>query len=386
MGGPIAVPCETTSQPPFRNMPVKQRGESRKVQSRRSTETIGRRVRRALDRLDGRLSRFGRVGSTLALTAMAVSGAVPLHFLIRIVEGLPIQPIAAFNLAFEVALVSAPIIFYARDVIAQLKTSRASMNELSRRLEISAAQAENANRAKSAFLANMSHELRTPLNAIMGFSEVMKDEHLGPVQNQRYLSYAADIHSSGRYLLGIINDILDLSKIEAGKMSVEAAEEFALRDALEASLSICANLAEKFDVRLVTRLPPDSVRLCAVERMVRQIMINLVGNAIKFTPAGGLVEVNCGHLVDGGYAVTVQDSGIGMTEQEIAKALMPFGQVENKMTATHTGTGLGLPLAKAMLELHGGRLEIHSVPGRGTSIILKFPAARVTPVLKVVAA
>ena len=362
------------------------RGEKPQVPGRRSTTTIADRVRRALDRLDAELSRLGRVGSTAALTAMAVGAAVPLHFLIRIAEDLPVQPISAFNLAIEVALVSAPIIFYARDVITQLKSSRARMNEMSRRLEISAVQAENANRAKSAFLANMSHELRTPLNAIMGFSEVMKDQHLGPVHNDRYLSYAADIHSSGRYLLGIINDILDLSKIEAGKMSVDAAEEFPLCQALEASLSICGNLAAKFDVRLVSKLPPPSVRICAVERMVRQIVINLVGNAIKFTPAGGLVEVSGGHLVDGGYALTVQDAGIGMNEAEIAKALMPFGQVENKMTATHNGTGLGLPLAKAMLELHGGKLEIHSVPGRGTSIILKFPANRVMPALKVVAA
>jgi len=356
------------------------------VYNRRSTITVGDGIRRALDRLDGRLSHLGRLGSTTALTAMAVAAVTILHFLVRTAEGLPVQPFAMFNLVVEVTLVCAPIIFYARDVIAQLKTSRADMREMSRRLAISVEQAENANRAKSAFLANMSHELRTPLNAIMGFSEVMKDEHLGPVQNARYLAYAGDIHSSGRYLLGIINDILDLSKIEAGKMSVDAAEEFPLCQALEGSLSICANLAEKFGVRLVSRPPPDSVRLLAVERMVRQILINLVGNAIKFTPAGGTVEITGAPLVDGGYALTVQDSGIGMTEEEVAKALMPFGQVENKMTATRNGTGLGLPLAKAMLEVHGGRLEIHSSPGRGTSIILKFPAGRVVPALKVAAA
>jgi len=120
--------------------------------------------------------------------------------------------------------------------------------------------------------------------------------------------------------------------------------------------------------------------------MVRQILINLVGNAIKFTPSGGTVEISGAPLMDGGYAITVQDSGIGMTEAEIAKALVPFGQIENKMTATRNGTGLGLPLAKAMLEVHGGRLEIHSSPGRGTSIILKFPAGRVVPALKVAAA
>ena len=354
--------------------------------NRRSKITVGDGIRRALDRLDGRLSHLGRLGSTTALTAMAVTAVATLHFLVRTAEGLPVQPISIFNVAIEVALVAAPIIFYARDVIAQLKTSRTDMREMSRRLAISVEQAENANRAKSAFLANMSHELRTPLNAIMGFSEVMKDEHLGPVQNARYLAYAGDIHSSGRYLLGIINDILDLSKIEAGKMSVDAAEEFPLCQALEGSLSICANLAEKFGVRLVTRAPPDSVRLLAVERMVRQILINLVGNAIKFTPSGGTVEISGAPLMDGGYAITVQDSGIGMTEAEIAKALMPFGQVENKMTATRNGTGLGLPLAKAMLEVHGGRLEIHSAPGRGTSIVLKFPASRVVPALKVAAA
>jgi len=327
--------------------------------------------------LDDRLSRFGRFGSTLALTAMAECAAVPLQFLMRTLEGLPIQPVMVFNLTVEVAVVGAPIIFYARDVIAQLKTSRTRMNELSRRLAITAEQAENASRAKSAFLANMSHELRTPLNAIMGFSEVMKDQHLGPVLNPRYLAYAADIHTSGRYLLGIINDVLDLSKIEAGKMSLDSAEEFPLRQALQASLSICTSLGEKFGVQLESDLPPEDVRVLAVERMVRQIMINLIGNAIKFTPAGGCVTVSGAPCPEGGYAVTVKDTGIGMTENEITKALTPFGQVENKMTATHTGTGLGLPLAKAMLELHGGALDIESQPGHGTEIVLKFPAERI---------
>ncbi len=344
------------------------------------------RIRRTLVRLDGQLSRLGQIGSTAALTAMAVAAALPLHVLIRFVEGLPVQPLPALNLVLVVALITAPSIFYARDVIAKLKTSRARMNEMSRRLEMSVAQAEHANRAKSAFLANMSHELRTPLNAIMGFSEVMKDQHLGPLQHPRYLAYAADIHASGCYLLGIINDILDLSKIEAGKMSVEAATEFALREAIEASLSICGGLADKFGVQLVNNLVAENIRLLAVERMVRQILINLVGNAVKFTPAGGTVELSGVPLGDGGYAVMVQDSGIGMSEADIVKALTPFGQVENRMTATHKGTGLGLPLAKSMLELHGGELEIRSVPGHGTSITLKFPAERVAGAAKAAAA
>jgi signal transduction histidine kinase len=343
---------------------------------RRSEASIPVRIRAALDALDSKLSRFGRCGSTIALTTMAVCADAPLHYLVRSLEGLPVQPIAILNVSIETALVAAPIIFYARDVIAKLKSSRTSLDEMSRRLAISAEQAEQASRAKSAFLANMSHELRTPLNAIMGFSEVMKDQHLGELQNPRYLAYAADIHASGRYLLGIINDILDLSKIEAGKMSLDQAEEFPLRQALEGSLAICSTLGEKYGVRLNCQFPPEEVRLLAVERMVRQIIINLVGNAIKFTPAGGSVDVAGAGLACGGYAVTVKDCGIGMSKSDILHALTPFGQVENKMTATHTGTGLGLPLAKAMMELHGGTLEIQSEPGCGTLIFLKFPASR----------
>ena len=353
---------------------------------RRSAESIARRVKTVLDNMDSQLSQYDRFGATIALTVMAVGAVVPLHIVVRRLEGLAVQPVAILNIAIEIAVVAAPIIFYSRDVIAQLKNSRTSLDEMSRRLAITAEQADQANRAKSAFLANMSHELRTPLNAIMGFSEVMKDQHLGPVQNPRYLGYAADIHASGRYLLGIINDILDLSKIEAGKMSLDQAEEFPLRQALEGSLAICGTLGEKFGVRLDCELPPEEVRLMAVERMIRQIMINLVGNAIKFTPAGGSVEVAGAELPCGGYAVTVRDSGIGMSKSDIVKALTPFGQVENKMTATHSGTGLGLPLAKAMLELHGGALEIESEPNRGTVVVLKFPASRMRYGRKVEAA
>ena len=345
--------------------------------SRVSVHHISARIRQGLDALDAQLTRLGRFGSTAALTAMAVCVAVPLHFLVRALEGQPVGWLAVLNLSAEVTIVSAPIIFYARDVIAQLKKSRARLDEMSRRLAISAEQAEQANKAKSAFLANMSHELRTPLNAIMGFSEVMKQQHLRPVHNLRYLGYAADIHASGRYLLGIINDILDLAKIEAGKMSLENAEEFALRHSLESSLGMVADLGGKYGVRVIGELPPEHVRLVAVDRMIRQIVINLVGNAIKFTPAGGSVTVSGAATPGGGYAVTVQDSGIGMTQEEIAQALMPFGQIENKMTATHNGTGLGLPLAKAMLELHDGTLDISSRPGHGTRIVLNFPAIRV---------
>ena len=353
---------------------------------RRSATLFSPAVRAKFDALDNWLSRFGLFGSAAILTAMAVSAVVSLHAVVGLLEGRPVRLHSLVNLALEITLITAPIVFYARDVIAQLKTSRTAMDEMSRRLRITVDQAEQANRAKSAFLANMSHELRTPLNAIMGFSEVMKDQHLGPMNNPRYLAYAGDILASGRYLLGIINDILDLSKIEAGKMTLENAEEFPLCQALEGSLAICTALGEKFGVKIESRLPAEDVRILAVERMIRQIMINLVGNAIKFTPAGGKVQVSGSSTSDGGYAVTVQDSGIGMSEQDIIKALTPFGQVENKMTATHNGTGLGLPLAKAMLELHDGSLEITSRPGTGTRIVLRFPASRINTGCKVAAA
>lgn len=352
---------------------------------RRSNPIVAR-IKLSLDELDSQLSRYGRLGSTLALTLMAVGAATPLYVLLQRLEGLAVKPIGVLNASVEIGLVAAPIILYARDVIAQLKSSRTSLDAMSRDLALAAQQADEANRAKSAFLANMSHELRTPLNAIMGFSEVMKDQHLGLMHNPRYLSYAADIHASGRYLLGIINDILDLSKIEAGKMSLEQEEEFPLRQALAGALAMCSSLGEKFGVQLHYELPPEEVHLMAVERMVRQIVINLVGNAIKFTPAGGFVDVAGQSLGCGGYAVRVQDSGIGMSKEDITKALSPFGQVQNKMTATHNGTGLGLPLAKAMLELHGGSLRIESQPGRGTLIVMNFPANRVRNGRKIAAA
>jgi signal transduction histidine kinase len=330
-----------------------------------------------LDALDGQLSRLGVLGSALVLTAIAVTTVVTTHFMIRYAYGMPIRPASIFVLALEMTAVLLPMMLFGRRVISEQKKSRSELAEMSRRLKIAAEQAHQANRAKSQFLANMSHELRTPLNAIMGFSEVMKDQHMGPVNNPRYLAYAKDIHSSGRYLLGIINDILDLSKIEAGKMSLESAEEFEFASTVSASLGMIENLGARFEVEVIDNMPRDGVRLVAVERMVRQILINLVGNAIKFTPAGGTVCISGRILVDGGYELTVSDSGVGMTTEEIAVALTPFGQIANMMSSKHTGTGLGLPLAKAMMELHGGSLSIVSAPKKGTAVVLGFPAARV---------
>jgi signal transduction histidine kinase len=348
--------------------------------------SLASRIRAGLDVLDAQLSRLGRYGATAALTVVVTGTTLLIQNLLNILEGRTLPVFAVGNVAIEVAIVVFPLILYSRDMIDELRRSRAHLDVMSRRLHASVHQAEAANKAKSAFLANMSHELRTPLNAIMGFSEVMKDEVLGPLNNPRYVGYAGDIHASGRYLLGIINDILDLSKIEAGKMSLESAAEFSLAAAVNASLTMVAPLAEKYGVRVTAAVPDDGVQLHAVERMIRQIMINLLGNAIKFTPADGEVHVAGLATAGGGYTLMVRDSGIGMTDADIARALTPFGQVENKMTATHTGTGLGLPLAKAMVELHDGVMTVDSTPHIGTTITLHFPASRVATAAAVAAA
>ncbi len=326
------------------------------------------------------------VAGSVALTLLFVCAAAGVHFLVRWAEGLPIEGASVANIFIEMGLVGGPTIFYARYVIAALKRSRAQMGTLSRRLATAVEQAEQASRAKSAFLANMSHELRTPLNAILGFSEIMKDQHLGPVHNARYLSYSRDIHSSGRHLLGIINDVLDLAKIESGKMTLEDAEEFELTPSIAAALTMVSGLGEKYGVALTVDLPQTGIRLIGAERMLRQIVINLAGNAIKFTPEGGSVTVHGSVAPDGRFVLTVRDSGVGMSEIEIANALVPFGQNATAMSAKHTGTGLGLPLAKAMLELHGGRLEITSRPQKGTTVTVSFPADRVLTGARVAAA
>jgi len=316
------------------------------------------------------------VGSTIVLSAMAVVMASLVH-LVLYFDGAKLTLLAFSNIVVETLAVAVPLILYSRRIITQLERSRSQLAGMSRRLAFAVDEAELANRAKSSFLANMSHELRTPLNAILGFSEVMKDQHLGLVHNPRYLSYANDIHSSGRHLLAIINDVLDLAKIEAGKMTIENAAPFELAPVLASSLAMLKGLGEKYGVMVHNEMTEDGLRVNAVERMIRQIVINLVGNAIKFTPAGGSVHLSGRLRNDGCYEVAVRDTGVGMSEKEMAQAMLPFGQIENRFTGKHDGTGLGLPLAKAMLELHGGSLTMSSKPELGTTVTMTFPAQRV---------
>jgi PAS domain S-box-containing protein len=235
--------------------------------------------------------------------------------------------------------------------------------------------AENASRQKSEFLARISHELRTPLNAIMGFSEVMRMERFGAIKNDRYRAYANDIHSSGQHLLDLINDLLDLSKVEAGKLELNFTAE-SISDATDHAFRLLAEEAKSARVLVRTFFPAKLPRVVADHRALRQIMLNLVSNAVKYTDAGGQVTVSAELLLDGALAVRVKDSGIGMTADQLRDALEPFARVETPDRARQ-GTGLGLPLTKALIEANRAKLSLSSAPGQGTTAEVVFPVTRV---------
>ncbi|HEC14894.1 MAG TPA: HAMP domain-containing histidine kinase [Rhodospirillales bacterium] len=236
--------------------------------------------------------------------------------------------------------------------------------------------AELATRTKSNFLANMSHELRTPLNAILGFSEMFLNETFGPLGHGRYKEYAADIHHSGVHLLSLINDILDVSAIEAGKFELH--EDFIdLFKLIDRSLRIIRPKATQGRIVLETSTGGDVPMIRADARRCRQMLLNLLSNAIKFTPPDGRVKTETRRGEDGTISITVSDTGVGMDEDGMKKALIPFGMVRRAYDGKHEGTGLGLPLTKFLIEAHNGHLEIKSAPGKGTAVTLIFPTARV---------
>jgi PAS domain S-box-containing protein len=234
--------------------------------------------------------------------------------------------------------------------------------------------AEIANRSKTEFLANMSHELRTPLNAIIGFSQVMASEMLGPIATTRYVGYARDILASAEHLLGIINDILDVSKLESGKLDL-VEETVDLPKAIAELIVLVDGKAKAADISLVARQEAGVPLLCGDLRKVKQIVLNLVTNAIKFSRAGGEVEIVLKND-DGAAAIAVIDRGIGMDAHEVELAMTRFGQVTGPWTRDHAGTGLGLPLAIGLAELHGATLTVTSTKGVGTIVTVVFPAAR----------
>lgn len=237
-------------------------------------------------------------------------------------------------------------------------------------------EAAQASRTKSDFLANVSHELRTPLNAIIGFADVMIHEISGPLGAPIYGEYIEHIHESGRHLLGVINDILDVSAIEAGRLELHE-ETVNICDALETCLTFVGNRAEQGGVILQNDVPNNLPLMKVDDRRVKQVLTNLLANAVKFTDPGGRVTVSGGVLPDGALEIQVSDTGTGMTEEEISLAMSPFGRAASSVAKKKEGTGLGLPLSKRLMDVHGGALSIDSRPDEGTSVTVVFPPERV---------
>jgi two-component system cell cycle sensor histidine kinase PleC len=231
-------------------------------------------------------------------------------------------------------------------------------------------RAEEANQAKSKFLANMSHELRTPLNAIIGFSEIMESGMFGPLGTDKYREYCTDIHQSGQYLLDVINDILDMSKIEAGRIRLDP-EQIELEPFLNDAMRVVSGRADDKRLKLIARIGRGS-RLIADHRLLKQIVLNLLSNAVKFTPEGGRVTIRA-RAVSGWVSIAIADTGIGIPEDALARLGRPFEQVESQLTKSHQGSGLGLAIAKSLTELHHGTMRIRSQLGHGTMVMLRLP-------------
>ncbi|MFN4312469.1 MAG: ammonium transporter [Ferrovibrio sp.] len=272
-----------------------------------------------------------------------------------------------------------PIALQYNRVIARVTRDAEMLRRAIDDLKRAKTAAEAASNAKTAFLGNMSHELRTPLNAVIGFSEILTGELFGPLGDQRYRDYAADILASGRHLLSLVNDLLDHTRIEAGQVVLHDAE-LDVTEHCEAALRMMRERAAAADLRLISDYGDGLPDLLADERALRQMLLNLLGNAVKFTPPGGLVSLSVRQEQDGRLAIAVADTGIGMKREDVPRALEPFVQLHDHLNKSYAGTGLGLPMVQALIRLHGGTLTIDSREGDGTIVTLRFPRRRVVQV------
>jgi signal transduction histidine kinase len=271
-----------------------------------------------------------------------------------------------------------------RGHVVELEATKLELEAATGQLRMALEAAAAGSQAKSQFLATMSHELRTPLNAIIGFAEMQALQIFGPLGDQRYHDYAKDILSSGRHLLGLINDVLDIAKLDVGHLELHD-EDIDLAISIGECTHMTACQAETAGVRLGVDLAAELPYVRFDKRRLHQVLLNLLSNAVKFTPAGGAVQVAVRRSNDG-LVITVADTGIGMAAEDIPTALERFGQVDSRLSRAYEGTGLGLPLAKQLVELHGGTLAIESVVGRGTTVTIALPAARLSQIPETAAA
>jgi two-component system cell cycle sensor histidine kinase PleC len=287
-----------------------------------------------------------------------------------------------YAIAVVIPMFAGQLLFDGRRIIRRLDEDsrlRFQVEDLARELEETRDdalrkrfEAETANASKTAFLANMSHELRTPLNAILGFSEIIAQECFGPAGSPRYKEYAGDIHASGAHLLSLINDLLDVAKIEAGKMEIEPRPLEAKRT-FDIALKLIAAKAREKHQELTIEIDDSAPQLYADERALKQILINLVSNAVKFTPEGGRIAVVGTAARGGGFQISVQDNGPGIPQEKLDRIFTPFSQVDNRYDRQAGGTGLGLALIRGLAELHGGRAWLESEPGKGCCAYVVLP-------------
>lgn len=259
--------------------------------------------------------------------------------------------------------------------LSLLKATTKYMEEEASELLVASRRAEEANRAKSQFLATMTHELRTPLNAILGFSELIRDQHLGSVGDTRYADYAGDIHFSGRHLLNIIRDVLDMARIDAGKIDLQE-EAVDLDQIVANTLRLIHAQAVQAQIDLRTDIAPGLPPLRADPVRLKQVLLNLLTNALKFTVAGGVVTVSARRIPSGDLTITVIDTGIGIPADKLDFVLQPFSQAHGNHAGSAQGSGLGLPISKSMIDLHGGDLIVESAEGSGTTVTIRLPAER----------
>ena len=346
----------------------------------------------------------------LGATALYVGGIVGLHFTAMTAVSFafdPIKPAAVQAVEPEVLavlIVAATILIIGigltgsvvdqrladrsvqeaarlREHVRELKETKSQLEATTRTLKLALDQAAASSQAKSQFLAAMSHELRTPLNAVIGFAQMISRENFGPVGSERYVEFAEMISSSGDHLLSLINDILDLSSVDAGALSL-VEEETDIDTVVHEARQMVAGLSQTAQITLDVDIPPDLPRIYADQRRLRQSVLNVLSNAIKFTPAGGSVHVTAG--CDGtGIFMIIRDTGIGIAPEDIPTALERFGQVDNSLSRRFDGTGLGLPLSQDLIRLHGGILALESTVGEGTTVTITLPPDRLRAAKKV---